>query len=145
MDNLFSEDWALVGVVDPDANTAAEYLTGVIDMSLWEQVAVIGVVGDLGASASVAFSVTSSATSGGTYAAVSGKSVTVGGTSPNTGSNTQVIINVRSEEITSNNRYVKVAMTVATATSDCALVVVGKARLKPAYENDVSTVSSITN
>lgn len=140
-DMLFSEDWAIVGVIDPDANTATTYLTAAIDMADYEQLAAVLLVGDLGASASVSLAVQSASTSGGSYATISGKTTTVGGVSPNTGSNTQEVIHVRSGEVTSNNRYVKALMTVATATSDCAALVLGKARHRPASDSDLSTVT----
>ena len=141
--NLFSEDWAIVGVVDPDANTAAAYNTANIDMADWEQLAVILMVGDLGASASVTAALYDSSAS--PHAAISGKTVTVGGTSPNTGSNTQQVIHFRSAEGNSNARYVTARLTVATATSDCALIVLGKGRHRPAYDNDAASVGGITN
>jgi hypothetical protein len=144
-DKLFSEEWAVVGVVDPDANGTGELLTGAIDMADWEQLAVVSMCGTLGASASVVVAVTASATSGGTYAAVSGKTVTHGGDSPTTGSDEQKIINVRSEEITSNKRYVKISHTVAGATTDSGVVVLGKARHLPAYDRDAASVTEIVN
>lgn len=142
-DNLFSEDWAVVGVIDPDAYSANTYLTAAIDMADYEQIAVTTLVGDLGASASVVTSVTASATSGGQYTAVSGKTTTVGGDSPNVNSNKQTIINVRSGEVTDNKRYVKVSMQVVTATTDAGLVVYGKARHKPASDGDAASVLTI--
>jgi len=146
-DNLFSEDWAVVGVIDPDAYTASTYLTAAIDMSLWEQLAVITMAGDMGNGASVVTSVTASATSGGSYVAISGKTTTLGvsGGSPTTDSNEQTVIHVRSEEVTSNKRYIKVSMQVTDATSDAGLIVLGKARLKPAYDNDLASVDEIVN
>lgn len=144
-DALFAEEWAVIGVYDPDANTAGEVLSAAIDMSLWEQIAVITQSGDLGANGSLVTSVTASATSGGTYAALSGKTTTIGGDSPNVDSNKVTIIHVRSEEITSNKRYVKVSWTVATATSDTSGIVFGKARLRPAYQDDVAAVLEIVN
>jgi len=144
-DKLFAEEWAVIGVYDPDANTAGEVLSGAIDMTLWEQIAVIAQSGDLGASASLVTKITASATSGGSYADVSGKTVTIGGDSPNIDSNKVAIIHCRSEEITSNKRYVKVSWTVATATSDTSGIVFGKARLMPAYSNDAAAVLEIVN
>lgn len=140
-DNLFTEDWTIVGVVDPDANTATTYLTAAIDMQDYEQLVGIVQVGDLGASASVSLAFQSASTSGGSYSTISGKTLTVGGTSPNTGSNTQETLSLRSAEVTSNNRYVKALMTVATATSDCSAIVLGKARHRPASDFNISTVT----
>ena len=144
-DNLFSEDWAIIGVYDPDANAAGEVLTAAIDMSLWEQIAVISQAGDLGASGGLVTSVTASATSAGVYAALSGKTTTIGSDSPNIDSNKVTVIHVRSEELTSNKRYLKVSFTVQTATSDTSGIVFGKARLRPAYTNDISAVLEIVN
>jgi len=144
-DNLFTEDWAVVGMVDPDANTAATYLTAAIDMTDWEQLAVITMVGTLGAAATVVTTVTASATSGGSYATVTGKTTSHALNSPESGSDTQKIINVRSSEVTSNKRFVKVSCVVGTATTDCAVIVLGKGRHRPAYDNDASSVSEIVN
>jgi len=145
-DNLFSEDWAICGVIDPDANGVATALTAAIDMTDWEQLAVVTLVGTLGASATVVTSVTASATSGGSYVALSGKTTTQGGGSPIAlGSDTQTIINVRSGEVTDNKRYIKVSMQVTGATTDCGLVVLGKGRHRPAYDNDLSSVDEIVN
>lgn len=145
IDNLLNEDWAIVGIIDPDAYGTGEQLTAAIDMSKWEQLCCVAMVGDLGASASVAVKLTSCDTSGGTYADITGKTTTVGGTSPNTGSNTQRIINLRSGEVPDNDRYIKASMTVGTAASDCGLIVLGKGRHKPAYDNDLASVTTIIN
>ena len=144
-DALFAEEWAVIGVYDPDANAAGEVLSSAIDMSLWEQIAVVSQSGDLGASASLVTTVTASATSTGSYATVAGKTTTIGGDSPNVDHNKVTIIHVRSEEITSNKRYVKVSWVVGGATSDTSGIVFGKARLMPAYSNDLAAVLEIVN
>lgn len=141
-DNLFSEDWAIVGVVDPDANSANTYLTAAIDMADYEKLAVIVLCGDQ--TGTTTTSITASATSGGSYAAISGKSVATGAASPIADSNTQQIINLRSEEIDSNKRYVKVSH-VTGGTNDTAVVVLGYARHRPASDGDASSVSSIVS
>lgn len=142
-DMLISEDLAVVAKIDPDANTVATLQSDEIDMTLWEQICVYTMAGDLGASASIVTTVTDSATSGGSFSAVAGKTTTIGGDSPTTGSNTVRIINFRSSEGNSNARYVKVSMQTTGATSDSALLVLGKARHKPASDNDLAAVSEI--
>ena len=145
-DKMFSEEWAVVGVIDPDANTVATVLTAAIDMADYEQIAVVSLIGTLGASATVVTTVTASATSSGTYATVAGKTTTQGGGSPIAlGSDTQTIINVRSSEITSNKRYVKVSMQVTAATTDCGMVVFGQARHRPASDADLASVDEIVS
>ena len=145
MDNLFSEDWAIVATIDPDANTVATLTSDEIDMTDWQQLAVVVIAGGLVASASIVTTVTDSATSGGSFSAVSGKTTTIGGTSPNTGDNSQRVIHFRSAEGNSNARYVQVSMQTTGATSDSALIVFGKGRHRPAYEKDLASVAAIVN
>lgn len=144
-DNLFSEDWAIVATIDPDANTVATLQSDEIDMTDWEQLAVITMVGTMGASASVVTTITDSATSGGSFSTVTGKTHTIGGTSPTSGGDTQKIIHFRSSEGNSNARYVKVSMQTTGATTDSALLVLGKGRHRPAYDNDLASVEGIVN
>ena len=143
MDNLFSEDWAVVATIDPDAYTAATYTSDVIDMTDWEQIAVVTLAGALGDGGSVVTTVKDSSAS--PHAAISGKTTTLGGTSPNTDSDSQSIIHVRSAEGNSNARYITVDMVVAGATSDCGLVVFGKGRHRPASDNDLASVAEIVS
>jgi hypothetical protein len=145
MDNLFSEDWAIVAVIDPDAYTVATQTSDEIDMTDWEQLAVVTMAGTLGASASIVTAVNDSATSGGSLTAISGKTTTIGGDSPTTGSDSQRVIHVRSSEGNSNARYVKVTMQVTGATSDAGCIVFGKGRHRPAYDNDLASVAEIVN
>lgn len=148
-DKLFSEEWGVIGVIDPDASAAGSLLTSAIDMSKYEQIAAVLLLGDRVAGAAVDFALQSSATSGGSYAAITGKSITqVVDTSPiANASNKQYIINLRSSEVTSNNRYVKAAVTIGSPSvgTDLAVVVMGKARHMPATDDDLSSVSQIVN
>jgi hypothetical protein len=96
--------------------------------------------GDLGASATLDLKAQDSATSGGTYADISGKAITQL-TQAGTDSNKQAILNLRSDELNSGARYVKFAMTVATATSDAGLIVLGFPRYST--EADLAAVDEI--
>lgn len=148
MNKLFSEEWAVVGVVDPDAYAAGQQLTAAIDMSQYEQVAAVLLLGDRSAGVSVDLAFHSSATSGGSYSAISGKSIAqIADESPLSGaSNKQVILNLRGSEVTSNNQYVKAVLTLAlspTANTDVAVIVFGRARHLPADDNDISSVKEV--
>jgi hypothetical protein len=140
---LLTDDMALIGVIDADAYTAAAYLTAAIDMSVWERIAVLVAPGDLGTNATLDAKVTESATSGGSYTDISGKAITQMTQAGTDMSNKQRWINVRGDELTDGMRYVKVSMTVATATSDAALYVFGYPRYLPAQDVDLSSVTEI--
>ena len=150
-DNLFSEDWAVVGVIDPDAYAGGTQLTAAIDMSKFEQLAVVLLLGDRVAGATVDLAVQASATSGGSYVTITGKSITqITTSSPTTASsNRQAIIHVRSGEITDNKQYVKALLTLGTlspnVSGDVAVIVFGKARHRPAYGSDLTSVIEIVN
>lgn len=149
-DQLFSQKWALCGIIDPDNYAPGTQLTAAIDMKYYEQIAVILLLGDRASGSTIDLAVQSSSTSGGTYATISGKSITqIVDTSPLSGaSNLQEVVHVRSGEVTSNNRYVKALLTIGavspTANSDVGVLVFGKARYRPATDNDLSTVT-VTN
>lgn len=141
---LGSEEWAIVGTVDPDNNAAGEALSDAIDMSLFEQIMVIVLAGELGTGATLAVKLTQATTSGGTYSDITGKAITTLADSPADNDNDkQAIINLRGDEMTPDNRWVKVSHTVANATSDSAVVVLGKGKSLPSSDNDLSTVAEI--
>lgn len=136
-----TDDWALVGVINPGSQTASEKLTAAIDMSKYLQVCAVVAVGTLGTAATVDATWKTSATSGGTYNAVSGKSITQL-TKAGTDDNKQVAVNLRGDEM-GGNRYAKFSMTPGTAASDAAVLVFGLVRYAPATEQDLSTVDEV--
>jgi len=150
MNKLFSEEWAIVATIDPDqySGNGGEILSDAIDMSKYEQLAAICMTGDsLTAGRTVALAFQASATSGGTYATISGKTDTMGNESP-LARDSQVVIELRGESVTSNKRYVKLSATFASTSSplgtpDFAVVVLGRARQMPADGNDLSTTSIV--
>jgi len=138
---LGSEQWAVIGVVDPDANTAAAYDTDEIDMSKWHRVMAVVQTGILGASATIDFKFQDSATSGGSFADVSGKSITQLVKADD--DDKQAIVNLRYDELNDSARYAKGVLTVGTATSDCSCVILGQPRYAPASDNDLASVDEI--
>jgi len=142
--STFSERVAVVGVIDPDAHTAnATYnkLTDAIDMSKWGRVAFIVMAGDVEDTGTVDFKVTECATSGGTYADVSGKAITQLDTDDD---GKQAVVEVLSDELGSGKRYLKGALKTATAASDVAVIALGlDAREEPASGSDLASVDEI--
>lgn len=139
---LGSELAAIVGVIDPDAYTNAAYESGYVDMSKFESLMAIVMVGDMVSSSTVDFKLQSAvAATGG--ADISGKSITQL-TKAGTDDNKQAIINLRRDELTEGHRYVKAVMTVGTAASDSGAILIGlNPRNAPASDNDIAAVDEI--
>ena len=71
-----SEQWAVLGTIDPDAYVASTVLSDAIDMSLYDQVIAVVMAGTLGSSATLDAKMTQATTSGGTYKDVTGAAIT---------------------------------------------------------------------
>lgn len=145
---LASEQVAVVGIIDPDAYAANTYKTAAIDMSKWEEIMIIGMVGDLGSSATIDFDVYeyTDSSDGGSNELTTKDAAQL--TQAGSDDNKQIVINIRREDLNIDGglRYIKAWMIVGTATSDCGLVVIGLVpRNAPASDNDLSTVDEIVN
>ena len=144
MSERISEKVAVVGIIDPDAYTAATYLTAAIEMSLLDRVAFIVQVGTMATNSTVDFSVTASATSGGSYVALTGKAITQL-TEAGTDSDKQAIVEVTGDEVLAQGyRYIKGSLVVATAASDAGVIALGSSlRYQPAENYDLTSVDEI--
>lgn len=141
--SLPSERAAVLAAIDPDANSTGELLSGAIDMASWGRIMAIVMVGDIASTGKVDAVFKESDASAGTYAAISGKSITQL-TEAGTDSNKQVVINLRADEMTQGKRYIKLSMTGTTAGADSAGVVLGfDPRHAPASDYDATTVDEI--
>ena len=142
---LPSEVGAIVGKIDPDANTAQTYLSDAVDMGKFGRLMAIIQAGTLGASATLDATLQSATTSGGSYSNITGK-VIVQLTQAGSDSDKVVIINLRSDEIPVGDRFVKLSMVVGTATSDCSAIVIGyQPRFGPGSDDDIATVDEIVS
>lgn len=144
---LFSDEWAVIATVDPDAYGTGAQSSDVIDMQNFDQIAVVVLAGALGSSATLDCGVYYDTASNGAFAnLVTGAEITQL-TEAGTDSDKQAIINVSAEEVAAmatGARYVRVSMTVGTATSDAGLVVLGRsANYGPSSDFDLSTVGEI--
>lgn len=143
--NIF-EDLAVVATIDPDAYAADAYLTDAIDMGTYRRVGFIILVGTMGASATLDFTIQESDASGGTYTDVGGAStpshaitqMTQAGTDQ---SDTQVLIEIAAEDLSEGNRFIKGELVIGTAASDASVVALGSV----AREAPVTHLASVTS
>ena len=135
------ERWAIVGTIDPDVTTASTVLSDAIDMSKYTEIWALVLAGTLGASATVDAKLTQATTSGGTYKDVTGKAITQ--LVKATDDDKQATIQCRGEDLDMDNsyRYVKLSLTVGTATSDVGAVVIGRVKEGLASSNDLASVA----
>jgi hypothetical protein len=144
--NSLSEELAIVGTIDPDAYAANSYETDVIALENGRRVVFVVMAGDLGSSATLDFKVQGATSSGGSYADISGASITQL-TQAGSDSDKQVVLEISNEYIENlglGYTHIKGVMTVGTATSDCgAIALQGRLRYKPASDFDLSSVDEI--
>ena len=133
MRTLFTDEWSLIGTIDPDkvvSSPASNQLTDAIDMADYDQVAFVFAFGNMDGAADT---VTCST-------ALTG--------SPNQ-DDSQVIITVDEHALDMDNdyRYVKgqVALAGGTTGTDITVMAFGRAKHKPASDADLSSVAEIVN
>lgn len=144
MNEKFSDLATLVGVVDPDANSAGDHSTDWINLKNWGGVQGIVLAGVLGTGATLDAKFEQAKDGAGTDAKdVEGKLITQLVKASN--GDEQAVIEVRGDELDADNGFthVRLTLTVGTATSDCAAVVLGhQARYAPAVATTVVEVVS---
>lgn len=143
---LPSQRVALVGIIDPDAYAASTVTTGWIAAKDFLSFLAVVSAGDLGSSATIDAKLEQATnSSGGSAKNIAGKAITQL-TKAGTDDNKQALINLRQEELDTNNGFThfRLSITVGTATSDAGGFVFG---LDPAYGpaqlEDLATVDEI--
>lgn len=129
---------ARVAAIDPDAYATGTQLSDAIDMAFHRRIMAIVEAGTLGSSAVLNAVLTSSATSGGTYTQISGKSITAL-TQAGTDSDKAAIINLSAAEMPAGHRYVKLSCRLTVATSDYGANVLAD---KPRYTSASATANA---
>lgn len=140
-----SEQSAVLACIDPDAYTAATYTTGWVSLAEWDYVQAIIMGGDLGSSATLDAKLTAATDSSGTGPVdVTGAAITQL-TQAGTDSNKQALINLRMDSLAGQGfTHIQLSMTVGTATSDAAALLMGFGpKYSPASNSDAATVDSI--
>jgi len=142
---LFSEEVGILGHIVPAHATAASYSTGWVDLSIWAIVAGIVSVGVLGSSATIAAKLEQATSSGGAGVKdITSKAITGLTQTPTDNSTSSQIINCRADELDIVNgfRYVRLTITVGTATSDIVGLLMGiGCKYGPASDHDDTTVT----
>ena len=148
-EHLLSERLAVVSVIDPDNRASSTTLGDAIDMAYHRKVIFIVATGVMQSTRTVDFVLTESATSGGTYTQISGKSITQ---LTGVDDNKQAIINLSAEEMGEGMRYVKMSLRVGgvtgTAANDTfAIALAGRTRFSDAVTTtsygDLASVDEI--
>ncbi|MGV1017426.1 MAG: hypothetical protein ACOYBW_08625 [Fluviibacter phosphoraccumulans] len=142
---LPTEVAAVVGTIDPDAYAANTYLSGYIALKNFRRFMAVVQAGDLGASATLdAKLVGYTNGSGGGAADITGAAITQL-TQAGSDSNKQAIINLNTDSLAGLGfTHFAVSMTVGTATSDAAALVLGfDAPYAPASDSDAASVDEI--
>jgi hypothetical protein len=140
MSDRLYERYSIVGTVDAASQSVADHDTDVITVQADEVVHFIGVLGALGTAATADFSVVASATSGGTYAAISGTAITQ--LVKATDDNKQFIVEVRGRDLPSGKQYIKGRLTVGTAASLGSVVALKfKEAAAPANDEHLASVA----
>lgn len=135
--NKVTEETAIVATITPASNSAATYLTGAVDMSLYRRVVFVFHGGAISGGATVDFKLRSSATSGGTYADITGKAIT----QITSGSENIAQIEVTMADLAAGHRYVKGSLTIGTAAHVCGVKAYARiGRNKPESAGNVATV-----
>lgn len=144
---LPSEKVAVCATVDPDVLTAAAHTSDYVSAADFESLMAVVFAGTLGSSATFDAKLVQATDSGGTGSKdISGKSITQLTQAGTDESDSQAIINVRSEELDLDNGFSHVALviTVATASCDGGGVILGlNPRYSPASDSDLATVAEI--
>ena len=141
-----SDSMVVVGAIDPDANAAATYTTGWIDMATFQTIMAIVMAGTLGASATLDAKLEQATDgSGSGVKDITGAAITQL-TKAGSDDDKQAIIQCWAEDLDLANGFthVRLSMTVGTATSDCGAVVLGlNPRYGPASDHDAASVDEI--
>ncbi len=144
MSNYESRVWEklpVIEVIQPQAITAGAtgVLTGAIDMTKYSRVIAVLLSGTLGASGTLDFKAVASATSGGTYAAITGKAITQMVKATN--DNDVAIIEVDAGDVAAlSKQYLKFNAVAGTANATSAVVVLGVPR---GYDADLVEFANV--
>ncbi len=141
-----SQAVAVGGVIDPDANGAGALTSDYMDAGKFQSLMAIIMMGTMATNSVVDAKLVQATDSSGTGVKdITGKAITQF-TAAGTDSDKQAIINVLAEEldVAGGFSFVAIIMTVATAASDSAAVLLGmNPRHGPASDFDLASVDEI--
>lgn len=139
-----AEQVALVATIDPDAYGVGAQNSDAVDMSKFQSVLFVVLVGDLGASATLDFKVQEAADAAFTSPVdLTGKAITAL-TAAGSDSDKQALVEVRANELTEGKRYIRGVLTLGTAGSDAAvLALAASPRYVPTDADDLASVDEM--
>ncbi len=136
-----SELLGVIGTIDP-ATVTSEVFTDVIDMSKYDQVIGIALMGNMASDSAATFRCVTCDSAGSNAAAFKTATATSAGDD-----NKQTVIEVDNNDLaggaTNADRYVKFGLTATNAGGACAVVVLGRAKYGPSSDGDLATVTEI--
>lgn len=143
MKALFSEEWAIIGTIDPiDANNV-DSSSDIVDMSKLSELVAIVMLGVINASATFDFALYEDDNSAmSSPAAISSKSITQLTGAGSDGAK-QVIVHLRPEEMTAGCRYVKGTMANSAHSQLACVILLGRTKHLPASDEDLASVDEI--
>ncbi len=122
--------------IDPVSQAAGTVTSGAVDLSKFHRSLFVVMVGSVGASGTVDAKLQQSSTGSSGWTDVAGSNIT-----QVTAGNKIVTLEIRPEQLTAGQRYVRLSVTVGTnAVLIAALALGGEAVQKPASANDVAAV-----
>lgn len=141
-----ADNAAVLAVIDPDAYGASTEVSDWVDASQFHQILAIVMAGTLGSSATLDAKLRQATSAAGAGAKdITGAAITQL-TQAGTDADKQAImsLDVDALDIAGGFRYVALSMTIGTATSDAAGLIIGLApRVGPASDNDLASVDEI--
>jgi hypothetical protein len=139
MSSRLNERLAILGVVNPASHSTGNQDTAAVDMKNFGRAMFVVLAGNLSGGGVLDFKLMSSATSGGTYTDVTGKSITSMNNAD--GGNGQAIVELLASDLPDGHRFVKGRLTIATAASPAAVVALGgDSRYAPIGAFDLASV-----
>lgn len=142
-----SESLAVLATINPTSQAAGNAVSGWVSMADVRRILAVVSVGAFGASATVDANIQQAQDSSGTGAKAIGSGRAITQLLAAGGNNVQALINVNSDELDATNgfNYVQLTVTVGTAATETAAVVLGgSARFEPASAfNPASVVQTV--
>jgi hypothetical protein len=144
MNKMFSEDWAIIGTIDPQTVNNSEVFSDVIDMSKYDKVACLFLTGTMNGSTGTLVARAVTCDSAGNNAAALKTATQIAAASA---SAKQVVIEVNPEDLaeggTNADQYVKFGAVSGSTGGPVAAVVLGKAKYGPSSDGDLASVVEI--
>ena len=140
-----ADNAAVLAVIDPDAYGASTEVSDWVDASEFHQILAIVMAGTLGASATLNAKLRQATSAAGAGAKdISGAAITQLVKATDDDKQAIMSLDVDALDIAGGFRYVALSMTIGTATSDAAGLIIGLApRVGPASDNDLASVDEI--